>query len=490
MKKLPEQSKLKQAKLLRSRRRRERLALKRKTAERRERSRRNDLLPELVIDYVPIDEIRPPRRRTRKNDPNQIARIAASIVEFSFNQPVLVRRTRVIDGWLRVLAARELGLDRVPVIDCSHLDEPEARALALAINRTSERGEWDLDALRLEFLDLMEFEIDLDATGFSVEEQDIILFDDLSYDEAVGEEGGVENPPAVPATEAGYIWLLGDHRVICGSALEKETYEALLGEEQVHAVLTDPPYNVKIKNNVSGLGKKVHGEFVMASGEMTDREFETFLTSVLTQITAWLVAGAVLFAFMDWRSIHLLYAAGDKTGLNRLNLAVWYKQSGGMGALYRSAHELIAVFCKGEKPRVNNVELGRHGRDRTNVWEAPGANRRGSSASEMLEHHATPKPIELCEDAILDVTRRGDIVLDVFLGSGTTLMAAESTGRKCRGIELEPGFVDVTIRRWEKHTGKQAILASTGETYANVAERRAKEATAAELTNTSADGEQ
>ncbi len=490
MKNLPEQSKLKQAKLLRSRRRRERLALKRKTAERRERSRRNDLLPELVIDYVPIEEIRPPRRRTRKNDPNQIARIAASIVEFSFNQPVLVRRTRVIDGWLRVLAARELGLDRVPVIDCSHLDEPEARALALAINRTSERGEWDLEALRLEFLDLMEFEIDLDATGFSVEEQDIILLDDLGGDGEAGEDGEFEDPPADPATEAGYIWLLGDHRVICGNALEPETYAALLGEEQVHAVLTDPPYNVKIKGNVSGLGKKVHGEFAMASGEMTDREFEAFLTSVLTRITAWLATGAVLFAFMDWRSIHLLYAAGDKTGLNRLNLAVWYKQSGGMGALYRSAHELIAVFCKSEKPRVNNVELGRHGRDRTNVWEAPGANRRGSSASEMLEHHATPKPIELCEDAILDVTRRGDIVLDVFLGSGTTLMAAERTGRKCRGIELEPGFVDVTIRRWEKHTGKQAILASTGESYAEVAERRAKEATAAELTNTSADGEQ
>jgi DNA modification methylase len=161
-----------------------------------------------------------------------------------------------------------------------------------------------------------------------------------------------------------------------------------------------------------------------------------------------------------------------------------------MGALYRSAHELIAVFCKGDKPRVNNVELGRHGRDRTNVWEAPGANRRGSSASEMLEHHATPKPIELCEDAILDATRRGDIVLDVFLGSGTTLMAAERTGRKCRGIELEPGFVDVTIRRWEKHTGKQAILASTGETYAQVAARRADEAEHEESTNISAEGEQ
>lgn len=258
MKDLPEQDKLKQAKLLRSRRRRERLALKRETAERRERSRRNDLLPELVIEYVPIEKIRPPLRRTRKNDPAQIARIAASIVEFSFNQPVLVRRGRVIDGWLRVLAARELGLDRAPVIDCSHLDEPEARALALAINRTSERGEWDLDALRLEFIELAELEIDLDATGFSVEEQDIILLDDLSDDEAVGEEDEVDDPLADPVTEVGYIWLLGDHRVICGNALEPEACKALMGEEQVHAALTDPPYNVKIKGNVSGLGKKVH----------------------------------------------------------------------------------------------------------------------------------------------------------------------------------------------------------------------------------------
>tara|TARA_R100001244_G_scaffold86820_10_gene66503 strand:- start:40704 stop:42185 length:1482 start_codon:yes stop_codon:yes gene_type:complete len=475
MKKLSGQEKLKKAKLAKTRNRREGLALKREMAERGERARRNDLLPELSITYCPIDHLRPPRRRTRREDPEQIARIAASITESGFSLPLLTHEGRVIDGWSRVLAARELGLDRAPVIECSHLDEPHARALALAINRIGERGEWDLDALRLEFIELIELEIDLDPTGFSVEEQDIILLDPLDEDEEVAGEEDVDDPPANPVTRPGDSWQLRNHRIICGDALEETTYKTLLVDEQVDAVLTDPPYNVKIKGNVSGLGKKVHDEFAMASGEMSDAEFQAFLDKVFAMLSLWLVAGAVLFVFMDWRSMHRVYAAGHAAKLKLINLVVWYKESGGMGALYRSAHELIAVFCHGEKPRVNNIELGRHGRDRTNVWVAPGANRRGSSANEMLEHHATPKPVELCADALLDVTRRSDIVLDVFLGSGATLIAAEKTGRVCRGIEIDPGFVDVCVRRWEKLTGGQAVLCKTGESFAEVAARRTGE---------------
>lgn len=296
MKKLPEHSGLKQAKLKRSRSRREELASKRKVAECRERSRRNDLLPRLEIEYVPLRELRPPQRRTRKDGREQIARVAASISELGFSQPVLVRDGQVIDGWIRVLAARELGLDQVPVIDCRHLSEAEARTLAIALNRTGERGEWDLDELRLEFIELSGLEIDLDVTGFSVKEQDIILLDDI---DGAGEDSGEEElpePPPEPITSPGDVWQLGDHRVICGSALEPATYEALLGDEQVHVVLTDPPYNVQIEGNVSGLGKKVHAEFAMTSGEMSDQEFESFLASVLARITAWLVAGAVVFA--------------------------------------------------------------------------------------------------------------------------------------------------------------------------------------------------
>lgn len=469
------EGKCKQAKLAKTRKRREGFARQRRTAEVRGRSPRNDLLPALELRHYRISELRSPKHRTRKDDPEQIARLARAITEFGFSQPILVREGQVYDGWSRVLAARELGLEQVPAIECSHLSDAEARALALACNRISELGEWDLDALRLEFVELIELEIDLDATSFTVEEQDIILLDPLDGNE-VDPADEVDGLPEEPVTQLGDLWELDEHRIICGNALEEETYKTLLGKEQVHAVLTDPPYNVEIEGNVSGLGKKVHSAFVMASGEMTDEEFEGFLAKVLTLIAAWLVAGAVVFSFMDWRSIHRLYAAGAKAGLNLVNLVVWYKQSGGMGSLYRSAHELVGVFCNGTTPRHNAVKLGKNGRNRANVWEAPGANRRGSSANEMLHAHATPKPVSICEDAILDVTRRGEIVLDVFLGSGTTLISAEKTGRACRGIELDPRFVDVALRRWEKFTGKDAVLAETGESFAEVARRRAAEA--------------
>lgn len=465
----------KKAKLAKTRKRREGLARQRRTAEARSRSPRNDLLPAIELRQYRISELDPPKHRSRKNDPEQIARLVGAITDFGFTQPILVREGQVYDGWSRVLAAKELGLEELPAIECSHLDDAEARALALAINRIAERGDWDLDELRLELIDLAEFEIDLDATGFTVEEQDIILLEPADEEHGGSEQDEVEEPPETPTSRLNDVWLMDEHRVICASALEERTYKALLMGECAHAVLTDPPYNVKIEGNVSGLGKKVHDEFVMASGEMTDAEFEDFLTIMLTQITDCLVAGAVVFSFMDWRGLGRLYAAGDKAGLNLINLAVWYKQSGGMGALYRSAHELVAVFCNGKTPRHNAVKLGKNGRDRTNVWEAPGANRRGSSANAMLALHATPKSLSICEDAILDVTRRGEIVLDAFLGSGTTLAACETTGRICRGIELDPRFVDVSVRRWEQLTGREAVLAETGETFAEVARRRTAE---------------
>jgi len=468
---------LKKAKLTKTRARREAQARQQQAAEMRNGSRRNDLLPDLKLATYRISELRPPKRRTRKDDPEQIARVARSISEYGFVQPILVREGQVLDGWIRLQAGRKLGFEQVPVIDCSHLSEAEARALSLAINRIGERGEWDLDELRIEFLELIDLDVDLDATGFTLEEQDIILLDPLEEGEEAlgGDELG--DVPANPVTRIGDIWELGDHKIICGNALEEATYEALLEEERCHAVLTDPPYNVEIGGNVSGLGKKVHDEFVMASGEMSGSEFQAFLDKFLLLVTFWLVAGAVLFVFMDWRSIHRVYAAGGAAKLKLINLVVWSKESGGMGGLYRSAHELIAVLCKGAKPRVNNVELGKHGRNRSNVWVAPGANRRGSSANEMLGEHATPKPVELCVDALLDVTQRGDIVLDAFLGSGTTLIAAQKTGRRCRGIELEPGFVDVCVKRWEKLTGDRATLADTGEIFADVEARRKSENT-------------
>jgi len=396
-----------------------------------------------------------------------------SIAEFGFTIPVLIARGEIIDGHIRIEAARRLNLEQIPAIDVSHLSPAEIRKLRLAANRLGELGEWDLDVLRVEFQELIDLDVELDVTGFTPQDLDIVLLEPL--DGESHEEEELEDPPTQPVTRLGDLWMLDQHRIICGNALEAQTYEHLLEGELADAVLTDPPYNIKIKGNVSGLGKKVHDEFLMASGEMDDCEWQGFLDTVLNRLAAFSVDGAVLYAFMDWRSIHRLYQAGFTADLNLINLAVWNKEAGGMGGLYRSQHELVAVFCKGERPHTNNVRLGKNGRDRSNVWSAASANRRGSSANEMLEFHATPKPIELCTEALLDVTARGMTVLDAFLGSGTTLIAAEKTGRWCRGIELDPRFVDVAVRRWEKLTGKHAVLAATGESFEAVAARRGDE---------------
>ena len=250
------------------------------------------------------------------------------------------------------------------------------------------------------------------------------------------------------------------------------SFKTLLGDSVAHAVLTDVPYNVKIAGNVSGLGSKKHGEFKMASGEMSPQQFHDFLRTSHQHCANHLRDGGVFYSFIDWRSHSVLTAAAAEAGLQHINTAVWYKGSGGMGGFLRSAHEFCCIFCKGDKPKVNNVELGKHGKDRTNVWVYPGANKPGTSSAKALKDHPTPKNVEMCMDAILDVTHKDDIVLDAFLGSGTTLIAAHRTRRRCFGIELDPAYVDVGIRRWQELTGNEAILESTGQTFSQVTQER------------------
>jgi DNA modification methylase len=464
-------NKFKKQKLEKTKARRKALGSARRQSELAGKSLRNDLVPDLRIITVPIADLRPAPRRTRRIDEDHIERLMVAIADLGFSVPILVADGRIVDGHARVEAAKRLRLAELPAIDVSHLSPVDRRKLALAVNRLGELGEWDLSELRIEFAELIDLDVDLTATGFTSQEQDIILLDDAQAG-AESDEDEPPDPPQHPVTRLGDVWICNQHRVICANSLEDRTYKALLLSEAAHCVLTDPPYNVLIQNNVSGLGKKVHDEFVMASGELNDEEWQAFLDQLLKLLAMNLAGGSVLFLFMDWRSIHRLYLAGDAAGLRRINLCIWYKEAGAMGALYRSAYELVAVFCKGTKPRVNNVELGKNGRDRQNVWVAPGANRQGSSANEMLHLHATPKPVELCVDAILDVTDPGDIVLDAFLGSGTTLIAAEKTGRRCRGIELEPKFVDVSVIRWMQLTGLEPVLEETGETFEEVCARR------------------
>lgn len=472
--KLTRSASLQKAKLAKTKGRREALDRERRIADAGGGARRNDLLPALEIRQVPLASLKPAARKLRKLDPAHVERLVVAITDLGFTIPILVSGAEIIDGHARYAAAEAIGLPTVPAIDCSHLGYAELRKLRIAANRLGELGEWDLDALRIEMLELIDLDIDLGSIGFTAQEQDIILLDAQPI--AKGDDDA-PTPPVIPISKPGDLWILAEHQILCANSLEEEAYQRLLGDEQAHLVLTDPPYNVKIKDNVSGLGKKTHDEFIMASGELGDCEWQTFLDSVMQRLSASVAVGSMLLIFMDWRSIHRLTMAGLTSGLSLYNLVVWHKP-GGMGAGYRSAHELIDVFCKGDRPRTNNIMLGKHGRDRTNVWSCPGANQPGSSAAEMLHLHATPKPVELCLDAILDFTDRGEIVLDAFLGSGTTLIACEASGRLCRGIELDPRFIDVSIERWQARTGSCAILADTGETFAQVTSRRSGDADA------------
>jgi DNA modification methylase len=269
-----------------------------------------------------------------------------------------------------------------------------------------------------------------------------------------------------PITQPGDLWLLGKHRVLCGNALHEAFYRELLASKRASAVFSDPPYNVKIDGHATGNGSTRHREFAMASGEMSEVEFVSFLNNSLRLLAKYSAASSVHYLCMDWRHFGELLAAGRQHYDEFLNLCVWVKDNGGMGSFYRSQHELVLVFRKGRNHR-NNIQLGQFGRNRTNVWRYPGIHSLSKEGSEgnLLELHPTVKPVAMVADAILDCTARGEIVLDAFLGSGTTLMAAERVGRICHGLEIDPLYVDVAIRRWQKFTGDSAVHAAMGKQF-------------------------
>lgn len=434
----------------------------------------NDLQPDLKIEHRSIDSLKPAKRRTRKATPTQRDAVIKSIQRFGFVGAILVKGDMVVDGHIRLEAMRALGELTIPTIDVTHLAADECRLLSLSLNRIAETGEWDLDALREELIELEMLDLDLAVTNFSPPELDILKLDP-EFDDDSDLDKLPEPTAGAPVSRLGDLWEMGPHRLFCGNALEAASYDKVLGGAQVGSVFTDPPYNCVIKGNVSGLGKVKHDEFVMASGEMGDDEFSNFLKTFLQHCRAHCANGAVIYACMDWRQYPRLVAAAEAVGLKHINMAVWDKGSGGMGTLYRSAHELTGVFCNGKTPATNNVALGKHGRDRTNIWHYPGANHPGSSAAKMLADHPTPKPVRLVADALLDVTLKDDLVLDPFVGSGTTIIACAEVGRVARGIELDPKYVDVALRRWHELSETQATLSATGETFDEVAKRRSSE---------------
>lgn len=314
--KLKRDSSFNRQKLQRTKARRDRLAAEREVAEQRTNRPRNDLLPQLRLDMVPIGQLRAPARRVRKANPAQLARVTASIADFGFRQPIITRHGVIFDGLIRWEAAQSLGLEKVPVINCDDLSEADARRLRLSLSRLGELGEWDFEQLKIEFEELIDLDVDVLNLGFSSKEIDILLLDD----EEAADEKGASEPQAIPVTRPADMWILGEHRVVCGNSLEGPTYSRLLAGASVQAVLSDPPYNVKIKGNVSG--KDSVAEFAMASGEMDEAEWQAFLDAVLALLASHCVAGAVLFLFMDWRSAHRLYQAGFAAGLQLINLVV------------------------------------------------------------------------------------------------------------------------------------------------------------------------
>lgn len=413
----------------------------------------------LAVEYVPLDTLTLDPKNARLHKTAQVKQIARSITAFAFNAPILVDGShKILAGHGRFMACRQLGWTEVPVIRLEHLTPEQARAFAIADNRLAETSSWDEGMLAEHFKVLgdLDLDFDLEATGFTIGEIDLKVagLDDAAADDA--DEAPM--PPGPPIARYGDLWTIGRHRLLCGDSLDAASYAKLLGNERAAMVFTDPPYNVPIDGHVSGKGKIRHREFAMAAGEMSAAEFVAFLTKACTLMAEASSDGALHYICMDWGHLFELLTAGRTAYDALLNICVWSKSNGGMGGLYRSAHEMVAVFKHGHAGHRNNVQLGRFGRNRTNVWSYAGAGGLARSEDKDLTSlHPTPKPVAMVADAILDVTARRDIVLDPFLGAGATLMAAERVGRVCRGIEMDPLYVDLTIRRWQRLTGEQAI---------------------------------
>lgn len=422
--------------------------------------------PKLAIEPLPLGQIVRNKDNARKHSPKQIEQLAQSIRKFTFLAPVIIDDGNLLlCGHARVEAAQLAGMATVPAIRVGHLSEYQKRAFMIADNRLAELASWDEVLLKKELQFLSGYDFDFSAIGFDTPELDIILNGSTS---AEGEEDRLPQASSdrTPISKPGSLWLLGDHRLYCGDALQSSSYGALLGDERAQLMFTDPPYNVRIKSHVGGLGAVKHREFPMASGEMTQAEFTAFLGNAFKNMVDFARDGAIHFVCMDWRHVQEALSAGATNFTELKNICVWRKTNAGMGSLYRSQHEFVLVFKSGNGPHVNNIELGAHGRYRTNVWDYQGINSFGKERDALLALHPTVKPVALVADAIQDCSKRRDLVLDPFAGSGTTIIAAEKTKRRAAAIEIDPLYADTIIRRWQTFSGSQAVCARTGITFA------------------------
>ena len=418
---------------------------------------------DLAIEYLDPLLLRPRSCSPRLHSKRQIRQIADSIREFGFLSPILVdAELGIVAGQGKFEAAKMVGMNRVPAVRVEHLTPTQIRAYVIADNKIAENAGWDKELLLLELRELEQDQFDVTLLGFEAVEMDL-LFAATGGQKTDAVEPVVRTAPSV--SQAGDLWHIGPHRLLCGDAGKTEALDILLGGRKAQCVFTDPPYNVPIDGHVSGLGKIKHPEFAMATGEMTAAVFTDFLSTAFSNLVQHTIDGSIHFVCMDWRHIGEILAAGVASYTELKNVCVWAKSNGGMGSLYRSRHELVFVFKSGTAKHINNVDLGKNGRNRTNVWEYPRVNTFGPERHSELEMHPTVKPVPLVADALLDCSRRGGLILDPFSGSGTTLIAAHKIGRVGFGLELDPYYVDTIIRRFKTVHDLEARLDTSGMTF-------------------------
>lgn len=432
----------------------------------------------LNIEYVAAAALKEHPRSARRHTKKKITNLAESMQLLGFNVPLIIdNEGQLLAGHARLAAAKKIGMDQVPVIRVTHLSEIEARAFMLAENKFALNATWDFELLADELKELIDVGFDAVLTGFSEAEIDLTICnaDEARVNRSVkSPENVVPAPPAIPVTKRGDLWQLGRHRLLCGDARDPLAYRQLMVADVADMIFTDPPYNVPIPGHVSGLGRVKHDNFAMGCGEMTSRDFMGFLALTLGLAAQSCRDGAIADVTMDWRHIGELLEAGNAVFSELKNICIWNKLRGGMGAFYRSQHELVFIWKIGTAPHTNNFGLGETGRHRTNVWDYHGVSALTATGAEALDMHPTVKPVALIEDALKDCSRRGEIILDPFGGSGSTLIAAQKCGRVARSIEFEPHYCDTIIARYQRYTGETATLASTGQTFEEVAEARAR----------------
>ena len=419
--------------------------------------------PSSNLQMIDIVLIIASNKSLRKHSKKQLQKIINAIKKFGFTNPILVdKQLKIIAGELRLLAAKKLGLRQIPVIILEDLTDQEAEAIRILDNRIAEDGEWNFGKLKEEIEKLMKFDITFEDLGFdTVDYDEIFLINDSDESKVHNSDKEDESwldaniPPKV---KFGDLWRLGDHFVYCGDSLLARSFEILMQGELAQIVITDPPYNCNVNGHVCGLGKIKHDEFAMASGEMTDTEFAEFISKFMQNLIKFSIDGSLHYLFMDWAGLNTLLTQGKRHYTELKNIAVWCKGIGGMGAFLRSSHEMIPIFKNGKAKHQNHIQLGKNGRYRTNVWDYPGIRATNPSSLELLKLHPTVKSVPMLHDILLDASSKNDIVLDCFGGSGSTLLAAERCKRRARLIEISPRYVDVTIYRWEKETGKTAKL--------------------------------